>query len=289
VLAAVSGQLDQGLGGCMYFADLSDPERPRYWAYTGPAHLRRAWIEWFPTIPIPLQIAAHTAAAFGTARGLGANFPGDSPLLELAEGWVDMLGINGIGPDGIGVALAFPSLHPIARPSESVGALLATLSTHLARAAARMLPFASALGPDVMPAASRDGIGTSMAASLGRAALRDCSVRAVRERRLLDPVEHQLAVERLRSRRLAIIDTFTVGERTYTIAVDPMRDGDRLETLAPREIEAARLASTGLSNKAIAEHMGVGVSTVSTLLRRAMDRLGCDSRAALIALLATRS
>ena len=49
-------------------------------------------------------------------------------------------------------------------------------------------------------------------------------------------------------------------------------------TLTRREMEVCRLAAGGLSNKAIADRLGVGVRTVEGHLLRAMTKLGVRSR-----------
>ena len=49
-------------------------------------------------------------------------------------------------------------------------------------------------------------------------------------------------------------------------------------TLTRRELEVCRLAAGGLSNKAIADRLGVGVRTVEGHLLRAMTKLGVSSR-----------
>ena len=57
--------------------------------------------------------------------------------------------------------------------------------------------------------------------------------------------------------------------------------------LTPRELDTVRLLGQGLSNKEIARHLGVSVTTVRTHLNKAYDKLGSASRVEL-ALLAAR-
>lgn len=59
------------------------------------------------------------------------------------------------------------------------------------------------------------------------------------------------------------------------------------EILTPRERDTVRLVAQGLSNKEIARHLGVSVTTVRTHLNRVYDKLGSPSRVEL-ALLAAR-
>ena len=56
--------------------------------------------------------------------------------------------------------------------------------------------------------------------------------------------------------------------------------------LTPRELDTVRLVGQGLSNKEIARHLGVSVSTVRTHLNKAYDKLGSDSRVELALLTA---
>jgi DNA-binding NarL/FixJ family response regulator len=56
--------------------------------------------------------------------------------------------------------------------------------------------------------------------------------------------------------------------------------------LTPRELDTVRLVGQGLSNKEIARHLGVSVSTVRTHLNKAYDKLGSDSRVELALLAA---
>jgi len=48
--------------------------------------------------------------------------------------------------------------------------------------------------------------------------------------------------------------------------------------LTPRELEAARLAASGASNKLVASQMGVKTSAVEQYLSRAYDKLGVENR-----------
>nr|WP_053211430.1 helix-turn-helix transcriptional regulator [Streptomyces antibioticus] len=54
-----------------------------------------------------------------------------------------------------------------------------------------------------------------------------------------------------------------------------------MATLTPQELEIARLAASGLSNKQIAERLYVSPRTVSTHLYQIFPKLGITRRAAL--------
>ncbi len=56
--------------------------------------------------------------------------------------------------------------------------------------------------------------------------------------------------------------------------------------LTPRELATVRLVGQGLSNKEIALHLGVSVTTVRTHLNKAYDKLGSESRVELALLAA---
>ena len=58
--------------------------------------------------------------------------------------------------------------------------------------------------------------------------------------------------------------------------------------LSPRELEIARLASNGLSNKQIALVLEISHHTVSTHIRRTFDKLGLHNRARLAAFVAVQ-
>jgi DNA-binding CsgD family transcriptional regulator len=48
--------------------------------------------------------------------------------------------------------------------------------------------------------------------------------------------------------------------------------------LTPREVELAKLASRGLSNREIADRLGIAVRTVDNHLHQAYSKLGIGSR-----------
>lgn len=64
-------------------------------------------------------------------------------------------------------------------------------------------------------------------------------------------------------------------------AVSPDRARARVAELTPQELEVARLAASGLSNKEIAERRFLSPRTVGAHLYRAFPKLGITSRAAL--------
>ncbi len=55
-----------------------------------------------------------------------------------------------------------------------------------------------------------------------------------------------------------------------------------VEPLTPRETQIARLVAQGLGNKAIAAELAISEWTVSTHLRRVFQKVGVDTRAAMV-------
>lgn len=50
------------------------------------------------------------------------------------------------------------------------------------------------------------------------------------------------------------------------------------DLLSPQQFKAAGLVRDGLSNREIAEVLGIGESAIKKYLRDAFDRVGCESR-----------
>ncbi|HSK81202.1 MAG TPA: response regulator transcription factor [Thermoanaerobaculia bacterium] len=73
--------------------------------------------------------------------------------------------------------------------------------------------------------------------------------------------------------------------RTVVLPV-PLTPAVVNEILTPRELDTVRLVGQGLSNKEIARHLGVSVTTVRTHLNKVYDKLGSDSRVELALLAA---
>ena len=78
-----------------------------------------------------------------------------------------------------------------------------------------------------------------------------------------------------------------VSRHRVTIVPNHLEE-DVGDTLSPRELEIARLASNGLSNKQIALVLEISQHTVSTHLRRTFDKLGLHNRARLAALVSVQ-
>ena len=66
-------------------------------------------------------------------------------------------------------------------------------------------------------------------------------------------------------------------------------DGDALDTLTRRQIEVARAAVSGLSNKQLAQRLGVSEGTIKNHLHAIYDRLRLEGRRALLLYLKEKS
>jgi DNA-binding CsgD family transcriptional regulator len=84
--------------------------------------------------------------------------------------------------------------------------------------------------------------------------------------------------------RWRLVDHFDVAGRRFVIALGGPRvaSPSPLAHLSRRERAACARAAEGQANKVIAAELGVTVSTVGNLLRRARHKLGCRSRVELI-------
>jgi DNA-binding NarL/FixJ family response regulator len=74
--------------------------------------------------------------------------------------------------------------------------------------------------------------------------------------------------------------TLTAGKFLVARRNDPASAPQ--ERLSPRESQVAALASFGHSNKVIAYELGISLSTVATLLKSALTKLGLTTRLELI-------
>ncbi len=77
-----------------------------------------------------------------------------------------------------------------------------------------------------------------------------------------------------------VTDLFEMGARRFVIA-ERCREGDA-RALTDREQQVLNLTVRGHSNKYVALELGLTPSTVSTHLRRLMEKIGVGSREALI-------
>jgi len=82
--------------------------------------------------------------------------------------------------------------------------------------------------------------------------------------------------------RWSLVDRFdTNGRRVFLARRNDPREAKHV-ALTQLEVNVARLASVGHSNKLLAYELGVGESTISTALSRAMSKLGVATRSELV-------
>jgi DNA-binding CsgD family transcriptional regulator len=74
------------------------------------------------------------------------------------------------------------------------------------------------------------------------------------------------------------------GRRFFVLVTDVVTpDGrDSADLLTPRELQIARLVARGCPNKQIAFKLKISEWTVATHVRRILDKLGVDNRAAMV-------
>jgi DNA-binding CsgD family transcriptional regulator len=153
------------------------------------------------------------------------------------------------------------ALHPFSRDDA------ARASRLCARIAARL----QALAPEAEPDLGR--------LSAERTLLRLRARELERDARLPDD-EAAALWDAMIDRRIAPLDTFDHGDRTYIVL--PVPEADRATPLTPREHEVVALAAAGLANKQIAFELGIATNTVGAMLASASKKLGASSRVKLV-------
>jgi DNA-binding NarL/FixJ family response regulator len=81
---------------------------------------------------------------------------------------------------------------------------------------------------------------------------------------------------------------YAFDEQSYALAGSPAVPAVESGLFTPREREVLDLIADGLSNKAIAERLGISEHTAKFHVRSLMDKLGADTRADLVARAARR-
>lgn len=268
--------LDQGMGVAAYFVDVSAPGRFASWSFQPPEvePMFRVWEQLCPTY---FKHAIHKELRFGVVSQL-APFasPSDLGVFMNELGVGDMLGINGIGPDGRGVAVAAPSPRRLRPPTGKRAAMFEALTWHLGRGARLAL---ADHPPAVPPPVTADAAPVDRVA---RDALRTAALAELAHAHGHSRATHE-SWARLQDHRLVLVDSFEHAGQRVLLAVEPGYYEGTFEVLSDREIAAVRLAADGRSNKVIAAELGVSLSTVSTLLKRACEKVGVPTRPALIA------
>lgn len=97
-----------------------------------------------------------------------------------------------------------------------------------------------------------------------------------------EPVDGGAGAPRLRLQDWQVVETASVDCVEYVLLRRAVEPKEGLDSLTPRERDAAQHACLGASNKDIAREMDISDSTVRVLLLRACRKLGVANRNALI-------
>src|SRR5215470_13036651 len=98
--------------------------------------------------------------------------------------------------------------------------------------------------------------------------------------------EYRPAIKSYHGHERIVLDVEFEGDRYVLIQV--ARAEQKLPALSPREQEIVRMVAQGYPNKTTARALGISSWTVCTHLRRIFAKLGVTSRAAMVAVGATR-
>jgi len=288
--------LDRGLGVNGYHVDASSPAAFHTWGFTCAGSdvdaERRRFERWSRHAPLALKRHAHLQVPISFASQLPPGNVARAAFEESFEltAWHDVLGISAVDPDGLGCALAIPVPLRQTRPprAEMIG-LWERASAHLASALRLRRRLRRASTPPsaiVNPASGRvehADDATKHPSDLEH--LREAAVRFDRARvrgaghAPLEVTDHWRA---LVSGRWTLVDEFERDGRRYIVARPNRPAPAPLDRLSPRETEVVRAAAFGHSNKLIAYELGIAPSTVSSCLRRAIDKLGVRDQIELI-------
>jgi DNA-binding CsgD family transcriptional regulator len=222
-----------------------------------------------------------------TASELGlADRPGFDVLKR--KGILDSSGVTGFDTRGHGVFLGgflsrASQLDPVFRARfERVGAHLGVGLRY--RRAAKGLHCA----PEAVLTPAAELLHAEGEARTARA--RDGLVRAVKaidrargRQRRTDPDGALLAWKGLVGARWSLVDEFESDGKRYLVARENEPHAMPLAALSKRERQVVGYVVLGHTTKLIAYELGIADSTVRVLLRRAMQRLGVTTRAALVA------
>jgi DNA-binding CsgD family transcriptional regulator len=237
-----------------------------------------------------LTEAVFRKTPFGPGRDLPMPEALQGVFAQLhAHGIHDILGLNGVNPDGrglhVGVLVAAGSA-----PTPIANDLLARVSSHLGagyRLYARLTRPSAEEGDAVIGADGKvehavEGARLPQA----REALADAARAIERARgaiRKRDPERAVAQWKALVDARWSLVDRFERDGKHYLVAHRNDPPTGAVAELSERERQVTALAAVGHANKMIAYELGIAVSTVGVLLGRAARRLGVKTRAELIA------
>jgi len=219
--------------------------------------------------------------------------PGERPVGDGPRLYPDSFNVAALDASDRGCALVanLTEPHEGHRVPPAVAALWERLAAHLAaalRLQRAMWPAGTGGAELILEGDGRIAHAEGLAETRDvRDRLRDAMLRvdAIRRRtQRTDPGEVLETWRALHDGRWSVVEQFERDGRRYILARPNVPKPHSPEvSLSEREAQVARLVAQGQTNKLVAYALGVSVSTVGTLVHRAMAKLGARNRAELIA------
>lgn len=303
IAASAAGYLDAGLGVMAWTFDMSDEERPEVGRPVIVGGLTRHLEVPARVLGTGVPIAVASYLMFGpcvTAREVadrhkrrGGPDPG-AVLDAFPPEADDFLAVIGRGPDERGVLLGAP-LPEQRKMSPRTRHSLSQVASHLAAA----FRLRRVLGDSAVPGTSPlveavlepDGRCVDAHGAAKNATARErlkLAARGVdRARGRLRRGDGNAALESWRALvagRWSLVDSFERDGRRYLVALRNDAQVPGLRALTLRERQVLGHAALGHSNKLIAYELGLAPSTVSSLLKRGLAKLGLRGRSGLLAM-----
>jgi DNA-binding CsgD family transcriptional regulator len=241
----------------------------------------------------PIEQAVSRIRADGTSCGtLGQRLGLSKEMMEGAEpsplGFADILGISAYDPEGWALVFALPAEHLI-EATDAFQDSLQRVAIHIAAA----FRLKRRLGGPVLDEADAifDANGKLEYLAPEEESRREAAADSVeRVREVRSSYRGELGTKGLEiwqgllEGRWSLAEVFDTDGRQFFVLRknDPQVAGPNALTMRERQI--ATYAAVADTNQIIAYELGISPSTVSTLLGRAMKKLGIDNRADLIRL-----
>lgn len=196
----------------------------------------------------------------------------------------DFVAVKGVDVDGSGIAIGAP-LPQLHRAKEKASETWALVGAHMT--AARRLRRQRARAIDGLPegaAAVLDARGRLVHAEGDAVANRGAIVEGAKRRSAaLSDVDANLSAwTALLNGRWSLAEFVDADRRRFIVAVRNVPPARNLRGLSERERAIVAYAALGRSPKLVAYELGLSTSTVRTLERRAMSKLGVATRAELV-------
>ena len=298
--------LDDGVGVFAGLYDAADVGRFRMHTMAGSGVVMQGWARLLGLAarrvdPEHIRAVFHHSTCGTLSETIGEQFLRENTLARQVArvGIRDSLGINGADPSGAGVILCAPQrrIGPVAAATAdtwsriaahlAAGLRLRRQMSHLAATA----PCGGAADPMARAEAVLDPDGR-LAHAVGdarsdesRVALRAAAIALDRARGRLRRRDPDQAVElwtALVDSRWTVVDHFDGDGRRFVIAQRNEPVAPPCDALTRRERQVLAYVAMGRSNKLIAYHLGVAVSTVASHVSSASATLGANSRVELI-------